>query len=91
MIEHPITDYPTWKAAFDRFAAARQQAGVRRHAIQQPIDDPAYVLVALDFDSVPEAERFVGFLRANVWASPATAPGLAGPPQTRIVQVMENG
>ena len=25
-IEHEITDYPTWKAAFDRFADARTQA-----------------------------------------------------------------
>jgi hypothetical protein len=27
-IEHRITDFPTWKTAFDRFAEARDQAGV---------------------------------------------------------------
>lgn len=88
MIEHPITDYPTWKAAFDRFADARQQAGVRRHSVRRPVDDQRYVLVELDFDTVAEAERFLGFLRTNVWASPSAAPALAGAPQTRIVEVM---
>ena len=26
-IEHAISDYPTWKAAFDRFADARTRGG----------------------------------------------------------------
>jgi hypothetical protein len=29
-IEHAISDFSTWKAAFDRFAGAWAQAGVRR-------------------------------------------------------------
>lgn len=28
-IEHPITDFESWTAAFARFADARRQAGVR--------------------------------------------------------------
>lgn len=85
-IEHPITDFGTWNAAFARFADARRQAGVRQHRIQRPVDDPAYVVVDLDFDTVEEAERFLGFLHANVWASSDNAPALAGKPQTRILQ-----
>lgn len=38
-IEHAITDYPTWKVAFDRFAAAREQAGVLGARIRRPVDD----------------------------------------------------
>lgn len=30
-IEHAIDDFPTWKSAFERFAEARQQAGVVSH------------------------------------------------------------
>lgn len=28
-IEHSISDFSVWKGAFDRFAAIRDQAGVR--------------------------------------------------------------
>ena len=85
-IEHPITDFGTWKAAFDRFAQARAQSGVRGHRILRPVDDGKYVVVELDFQTVGEAEKFLDFLRTRVWTSPDSAPGLAGVPQTRILE-----
>ena len=87
-IEHPITDFGTWNAAFARFADARQQAGVRQQRVQQPVDDPAYVVIDLDFDTVAEAERFLGFLRDSVWGVSENAPALAGTPQARILQAV---
>lgn len=89
-IEHPITAFTVWKEAFDRFAAARADAGVRRHRVQRPVDDPAYVVVDLDFDEVADAERFLGFLRSRVWASAESAPALAGTPRTRILETAED-
>jgi len=88
-IEHPITDFPTWKTAFDRFAPARKEAGVRRHRVQRTVDDPAYVVVDLDFDTAAEAERFLGFLQTRVWSSPDSAPALVGSPHTRIMETAE--
>ncbi|MER5485719.1 hypothetical protein ABT024_21215 [Streptomyces sp. NPDC002812] len=88
-IEHPITDFAVWKSAFDRFASVRKEAGVRRHRVQRPVNDPAYVIVGLDFDTADQAERFLGFLQARVWASPDNAPALAGIPQTRILETDE--
>jgi putative NADH-flavin reductase len=85
-IEHPISDFDTWNAAFARLAGARHQAGVRDQRILRPVGDPAYVVVDLDFDTVGEAEKFLGFLRANVWGTPENSPALAGEPQTRILQ-----
>ena len=85
-IEHPITDFDTWNAAFARFADARRQAGVRQQRVCRPVDDPAYVVVDLDFDSVADAEKFLGFLQENVWASSENAPALAGKPQTQILE-----
>ncbi|MEU6251125.1 hypothetical protein [Streptomyces sp. NPDC047043] len=90
-IEHPITDFAAWKTAFDRFAGARESAGVRRHRVQRPVDDAAYVVVDLDFDDVAGAERFLGFLRARVWSSDEHAPALAGTPRTRILETAEEG
>ena len=85
-IEHPITDFETWAAAFDRFAAARRQAGVRGHRVRQAIDDPNYVVIDLDFDSAGQATAFLQFLRTSVWAIPTNAPGLAGVPETMILE-----
>ena len=85
-IEHPITDFDTWKAAFDRFAEARAQSGVRGHRILRPVDDSHYVVVDLDFETVGQAEKFLDFLRTRVWTSTQDAPALGGNPQTRILQ-----
>jgi hypothetical protein len=85
-IEHPITDFGTWKAAFERFAELRESSGVRGHRIQQPVDDPCYVVIDLDFQTADEAEKFLDFLRAKVWASPENAPALAGTPHAKILR-----
>jgi hypothetical protein len=87
-IEHPITSFATWKAAFDRDPIGREQAGVRRHRVHCPIDDPNYVIIDLDFDSAGAAEAFLVQLR-EVWRSPAAAPALVGSPQVRIVKTLE--
>ena len=88
-IEHPISDLTTWKAAFDRFAEVRQQSGVRGHRIQQPVNDPHYVVVDLDFDSAAEAARFLDLLQTRVWSSRESSPALAGKPRTAILEPVE--
>jgi hypothetical protein len=85
-IEHPITDFDTWKAAFDRFAEAREKSGVRGHRILRPVDDARYVVVDLDFQTASEAENFLDFLQTRVWSSRQNAPALAGTPHTRILE-----
>jgi hypothetical protein len=44
------------------------------------------VVIDLDFETVGEAEKFLGFLHAKVWSSGDSAPALAGKPQTRILE-----
>jgi hypothetical protein len=85
-IEHSIVDFALWRAAFDRFAGHRERAGVRHHRIYRPVDDAHYVIVDLDFGSADEAERFLTFLRMEVWSSSDNAPALVGTPQTRILE-----
>ncbi|GAB3247928.1 hypothetical protein [Arthrobacter pigmenti] len=87
-IEHPISDFALWKTAFDRDPADRKGSGVIRYAISQPVDDPRYVLIDLDFESVAEAEGLLATMH-RVWASGAAAPALAGEPRTRLLQSME--
>jgi hypothetical protein len=87
-IEHAINDYQLWKAAFDSFAPARAKAGVRSVAIRLPADDPQYLMLDLEFDTAATAEAFAQFLKQQVWSSPASSPALAGPPQTRILDLV---
>lgn len=85
-IEHPITDLNLWLEAFDRFAEAREKAGVRAQRILHPVDDPNYIFLDLDFNTTEEARRFLAFLQSNVWSSTDNAPALAGTPQTKLLQ-----
>lgn len=84
-IEHRITDYPTWRSAFDRFADARRTAGVTAHRIRMDKADDRSVVIDLDFDTTEQAQAFADFLRRTVWASPENAPALVGAPETRLL------
>jgi hypothetical protein len=85
-IEHPITDFATWGAAFDRFGDARRDAGVRSHRVLRPVDDPCYVVVDLEFDTDDAALAFREFLQTVVWAVPENAPALAGEPRALVLR-----
>jgi hypothetical protein len=85
-IEHAITDLDTWLGAFRGFADARRAAGVRDERVTRPVDDPAYIVVDLEFDSEAGATAFLGFLPTQVWQVPESSPGLAGTPRTLILE-----
>jgi hypothetical protein len=87
-IEHPITDFATWQAAFDRFADHRTRAGVRGQRVAQPVDDDHYVVIDLDFDTVEQAQNFLAFLQTTVWSSASASPALAGGPRTAILETV---
>jgi len=70
------------------YAEVRANAGVRSFAIRQPVDDPKYLMLDLEFDDADVAGTFAGFLREHVWSSPASSPGLAGPPRTRVLDLV---
>jgi len=85
-IEHSITDFPTWKSAFDRDPVGRTASGVLAHRIGRPVGDAHYIVVELDFAELDKAERLLSNLQNHVWRTPANAPALAGAPKTRIIE-----
>jgi hypothetical protein len=85
-IEHRITDFSLWSSAFKRFGDARREAGVQAERVQRPIDNPDYVVIDLDFDTTDEAERFLQFLKTQIWGIAENAPALAGTPETMILE-----
>lgn len=47
---------------------------MRRYRVFRPLDDPRYVKIDLDFDSLSDAEAFLGALQV-LWGSGRAAPG----------------
>jgi len=87
-IEHAINDYDIWQRAFDSFAGARAAAGVRGYTIRQPVGDPKYLMLDLEFETAAQARAFDEFLRQRVWSSPASSPGLAGAVKTQVLDTL---
>jgi hypothetical protein len=87
LIEHSISDFDTWHAAFGRFAARRKEGGVLHERIMQPISDPHYVLIDLEFATREGAQRFKQFLETQVWSTQANSPALVGSPKARIADI----
>jgi hypothetical protein len=85
-IEHAITDFASWKTAFDHFAEARAKGGVTGDRIRRPIDDPGHLLIELEFETRDRAEAFRQFLIDVVWTNPSASPALVGRPTTRILE-----
>jgi hypothetical protein len=88
-IEHPISDYETWRAAFDAAEPMRAGAGVHGQRVFRPTDDERYVIVHLDFPDVATAAAFVDILRDRIWNRPDASPALRGEPRTTILEPAE--
>ena len=85
-IEHPVPNYDAWKEAFDNDPVGREKSGVRRYQILRAIDDPNYVMIDLEFDTVSEAEALLAAMRV-VWGR--VEGTIMWNPQARIVEAVE--
>ena len=85
-IEHPVPNYDGWKHAFDSDPVGREKSGVRRYQILRPVDNPNYVLIDLEFDTLEQAEALLAAMRV-VWGR--VEGTIMMNPQTRIVETME--
>jgi hypothetical protein len=101
-IEHPVPDYDGWKAAFDSDPVGRESSGVRRYRVLRATDDPNYVMLELEFDTLSETEAFkaalggVEFDNASeaeaaraALEDPTTPPEVTHGLRVRINEVME--
>jgi len=85
-IEHPVLNFEGWKKAFDSDPIGRQKSGVRRYRILRPVDDPKYVMIDLEFDTLIQAESSLNALR-DVWGS--IQGKIIENPLGRIVETVE--
>ena len=85
-IEHAVPNFEKWKQAFDTDPANRKGAGVRRYQILRLQDDPNYVMIDLEFDSIGEAEAFLRTMQGL-----CNGPGKAvmQNPRGRVADIVE--
>ena len=57
-IRHNVTDYATWRKAYDDFDATRKKMGVIGQAVYQATDNPNDVTVTHDFKTIEAAKAF---------------------------------
>ena len=85
-IEHKVPDYNGWKKAFDSDPIDRKRSGVRRYRIFRPADDPNYVIIQLEFETLQGAEEALSALR-KLWTN--VEGKIMVDPQTRILDITE--
>ena len=85
-IEHSVPDYDRWKQVFDSDPADRKGSGVRSYQVMRPVEDPNYVLIDLNFDSLPAAEGLLAKMR-QIWSGDGRS--VMTNPQARIVETAE--
>ena len=85
-IEHAVPDFIRWKQAFDSDPADRKGSGVRRYHVLRSVDDPNYVLIDLEFDTLENAEGLLAKMR-RVWNGEGAS--VMRNPQARIVETIE--
>lgn len=86
-IEHPVTEWESWKHAFDRDPLDRKGSGVKRFRVQRATDDPKYVMIDLDFEALDQAERMMRALQ-EMWGR-VQREGMIGDQRARIVETVE--
>lgn len=59
-VHHKVKDYAQWKKAFDGHAEMRKASGSRGGRLFKDSGDPNEVTVLLEWDSLEQAQKFVG-------------------------------
>lgn len=85
-IEHTVAHFDNWKTSFDGFSELRQKSGVRRYQISRLIDNPNFVMIDLEFDSLSRAEALLAAVQ-QVWER--VSGTLIHNPQWRFSEVAE--
>ena len=86
-IQHSVPNFESWKRAFESDPMDRKASGVRQYHVHRSVEDPNFVMIDLEFDSVAEAERLLERLR-RLWAGPGGA--VMQNPEAWVVETVES-
>ena len=85
-IEHRVPDYDSWKKVFDSDPMGRKQSGVIQYKIFRQTDNPNYVVVELQMNSLDEAKNLLARLQ-QLWKQ-IEGTVITGP-KGRIIEMVE--
>jgi hypothetical protein len=77
-VRHSVSDFDTWKQAYDDFDAKRKEMGVVAHGVFRSVDDPNDVTVWHDFETAESAHDFA---RSHQLRGAMSQGGVAGKPE----------
>jgi heme-degrading monooxygenase HmoA len=77
-VRHKVSDFNTWKKAYEAFDAERKTMGVTDHGVYQVDGNPNEVTIYHHFESMDSAKAFVGSARLKEVMKSA---GVAGTPE----------
>jgi hypothetical protein len=86
-IQHAVPNFENWKRAFDSDPMDRKKSGVRRYHVFRSVEDPNFVMIDLELDTIAEAERMLERLR-QLWAGPGGS--VMRNPEAWIVEKIES-
>lgn len=86
-VQHAVPNFDGWRRAFDSDPIDRKGSGVRRYSVYRSVADPHFVMIDLEFGTVPEAEAVLEKLR-RLWAGPGGA--VMHNPEAWIVETIES-
>jgi quinol monooxygenase YgiN len=56
---HKVSDYQTWKKAFDKFASTRKAGGEISYKIWRDAEDPNDLSLLFEWDTIENANKFM--------------------------------
>jgi hypothetical protein len=65
-IEHTVVNFDSWKASFDQYEDFRQKSGVSSYQVARSIDNPDFVTIDLEFNTLNEAQALLAGVQ-QVW------------------------
>jgi hypothetical protein len=84
-IEHSVHDLGPWLETFRSFDDFRVRGGVKAAQVRHRVDDPNYIAVDLEFDSIEQARAFLAQLEEQIWP---TNPHFDGAPTAHILETI---
>jgi len=76
-VRHTVSDYTTWRKAYDEFAPVQKAKGVLAQAVYRAADNPNDITVTHEFASVEAAQTFANSAELK---SAMQNAGVAGAP-----------
>jgi hypothetical protein len=83
VVQHPVSDYDTWRKVYDEVAPLQESSGVTSQSVYRSKDDPNLVLVLHSF---PTMDQATAFLENSELEAAMKRAGVAGPPRSEFYE-----